>query len=192
MDLISLYYQSHAPIMTTHMLLNIMSYISYSVTSTAQIIQFISTYNDPDYILFTQELEQLDLEYKLKLIELLIIDILKTHNPLFHELIIDENYIQIDITQLDNNNNIHMNESLKLALQYTLDISKKLGCSINIIQQKIHSYNKSYAKYIYQLSLKSELHNLKKISDLFDLRMKLFFEILKINNPLNHKPICIN
>ena len=191
MDLISLYYQSHAPIMTTHMLLNIMSYISYSVTSTAQIIQFISTYNDPDYILFTQELEQLDLEYKLKLIELLIIDILKTHNPLFNELITDGDYIQIDITQLDTNT-IHMNESLKLALQYTLDISKKLGCSINIIQQKIHSYNKSFTKHIYQLSLKSELHNLKKISDLFDLRMKLFFEILKINNPLNHKSIYIN
>jgi len=191
MDLISLYYQSHAPIMTTHMLLNIMSYISYSVTSTAQILQFISTYNDPDYILFTQELEQLDLEYKLKLIELLIIDILKTNNPLFKEIMVDLDYIQIDVNQIENHT-INMNESLKLALQYTLDISKKLGISINIIQQKIHSYNKSFSKHIYQLSLKNELEHLKKISNLFDLRMKLFFEILKINNPLTHKTICIN
>jgi hypothetical protein len=191
MDVLSLYYHSQVPIMTTHMLFNIMSYISYSITSTAQIIQFISTHNDPDYIRFTQELEQLDLEYKLKLIELLIIDILKTNNPLFNEILVDVDYLQIDVTQIENHT-INMNESLKLALQYTLDISKKLGISINIIQQKIHSYNKSFLKHIYQLSLKPELEHLKKISDLFDLRMKLFFEILKINNPLTHKTICIN
>ena len=190
MDLISFYYTNHVPIMTTHILFNIMSYISYSVTTTAYILQFISTQNDPDYLIFTHDLEQLDLEYKLKLIELLIVDILKTNNPLFKEVITDTDYVQIDLNQLDSLTT--MNESLKLALHYTLDISKKLGVSINIIEKKIHSYKSSYYKHVYPLCLKSELHTLKINSDLFDLRMKLFFEILKINNPLTYKNMSIN
>ena len=164
-----------------------MSYVAYSITATAGILQFISTHSDPDFIIFTHEIEQLDLTYKLKLIELLIFDILKTNNPIFNESITDGDYIQIDINQFENTLNI--NESLKFALYYTFDISKKLGETISIIEKKIHSYNSSYLKYIFVLSLKSELNNLKKTSDLFDLRMKLFFEILKINNPLIHKTV---
>lgn len=182
MDIVSLYYNNNIPILTTHILFNIMSYVSYSITATACIIQFISTHLDPDYVIFTHEIEQLDLAYKLKLIELLIFDILKTNNPVFNEIITDIDYVQIDINQLENI--LNMNESLKFALYYTFDISKKLSESINIIEKKIHSYNSSYLKHMYSLSLKSELDHLKKTSDLFDLRMKLFFEILKINNPL--------
>jgi len=189
MELITLYGNNNIniPILTTHILFNIMSYVSYSITATTYILQFISTHSDPDSIIFTNEIEQLDLTYKLKLIELLIFDILKTNNPIFNESITDGDYIQIDINQLENALNI--NESLKFALYYTFDISKKLGESISIIEQKIHSYNSSYLKHIYVLSLKSELNHLKKTSDLFDLRMKLFFEILKINNPLMHKTV---
>ena len=134
MELISLYYNNRVPIMTTHILFNIMSYVSYSITATACIIQFISTHTDPDYVIFTQEIEQLDLAYKLKLIELLIFDILKTNNPIFNEILTDCDYIQIDINQLENT--LNMNESLKFALHYTYDISKKLGESISIIEKK--------------------------------------------------------
>ena len=185
MELVSLYSNNKYPIMTTHILFNIMSYVSYSITATASIIQYISTHTDPDSILFTQEIEQLDLAYKLKLIELLIFDIVKTKNPMFNELVTDVDYIQIDINKLDNT--LNMNESLKFALEFTYDISKKLGETISIIEKKIHLYNSSYMKHLYSLSLKSELNNMKKMSDIFDLRMKLFFEILKINNPLTHK-----
>jgi len=183
MDIVSLYNNTHIPIMTTHILFNIMSYVSYSITATASIIQYISTHIDPDYIIFIQEIEQLDLAYKLKLIELLIFDIIKINNPMFNEQVTDCDYIKIDMNHLENMLNI--NESLKFALHYTYDISKKLGESISIIEKKIHLYNSSYMKHLYSLSLKTELNHLKKISDLFDLRMKLFFEILKINNPLN-------
>jgi len=66
-----------------------MSTLSASITNSQNVVKFIYEHKDCDSIIFTKELNNLDLINKLKLIEMIFIDIIKKHSNN------EEEYIQI-------------------------------------------------------------------------------------------------
>lgn len=77
MDFIKLYYYTSVPIITCNMLFYSLNSLSSSISSTQNVAKFIYEHKDCDSILFKNELIDLDLENKLKIIESLIFDIIR-------------------------------------------------------------------------------------------------------------------
>ena len=72
MDLLSMYYYAGIPVITCNMLFYSMSAISSSITSSQNVVKFISEHKDNDVTIFKNELELMDLTMKLKIVETLI------------------------------------------------------------------------------------------------------------------------
>ena len=77
MDIIRLYYYTSVPLLTCNMLFYSITSISASISSSQNVIKFISENKDCDSIIFKNEIADIDLENKLRIIESLIYDIIK-------------------------------------------------------------------------------------------------------------------
>ena len=192
MDIIRLYYYAGTPILACNLLFYSITTLSNSISSSQNVFKFISEHVEPDYIIFKNTLEHLDLENRLNILNLFIFDVLKKYcenlekytelkNQILEEFIEDnsEEYIVIK-----NKNNclseISIPEPLKISLISLCEIIHNLLILINHIHNKILSYKKSYIKSLINLQLKGEISKLNNMSKILDVRSKLFFDLANI------------
>jgi len=75
MDIFRLYYYAGIPIATNIIFYSITS-LSTSISSSQNVVRFITEHKDCDSIVFKNEISDIDLENKLKIVESLVYDII--------------------------------------------------------------------------------------------------------------------
>jgi len=203
MDVLSLYYYTSVPLLTCNMLFYSITSLSTSISSSQNVVKFISEHKDCDSVIFTNEIADIDLENKLKLIESLIYDVIKKFSKNHDEFERTKKgilYPQISDTQLGENNEFalieikspltvleRMDEPIKLALMSTSDSVQQINNLLIEIRDKIYNYNKSYVKSILSLSLQNELRKLHRQIKILDNRTFFLLELLKLYLPIREK-----
>ncbi len=207
MEFIKLYYYTSVPIITCNMLFYSLNSLSSSISSSQNVAKFIYEHKDCDSILFKNELIDLDLENKLKIIDSLIFDIIKKfsiNNDEFEQTkkeILNPQII-LNIPNNQENNDFafvemrcfsavleRIDEPIKRSIFSTSEIINNINSTLTEINDKINTYNKTYMKNLVSLSLKEELKKLNKQINVLDKRSQLFFELLKIYLPLKQNKI---
>lgn len=85
------------------------------------------------------------------------------------------------ITHIQNNNiTPNVPEPVKISLGSTIDIIDKINLILNKIHNKMTTYSKSYFKYVSKLNLSDDITQLIEYDKIFDKRLGLLLEILKI------------
>lgn len=196
MNIISLYYYASVPILTCNLLFYSITMLSTSITSSQNVVKFISEHKDADNIVFKNEIETMDLVDRLRIIEALIYDIIKK------KCITDDEYIdvcnalktsnimcekqdeenQFDIIEFDKKPLIMLDRictPIRYALISTIEMVNKINDILIVIHNKITTYNKSYFN-VSALCLKHELSELTKKVDLLDSRFQLLIQLLPL------------
>jgi len=174
--------------------------LSTSITSSQNVIKFVTENKICDSVRFKDDLETLDIQNKLKIVESLIFDILKKscntvdeYNSLKTFITNSESKLTTEkelddfiLVEFDSNmsdsypilNNI--DEPLKLSLLSTLEVTQHINNIIMVMNNKIITHNKSYLNKFITLCLKKELNKLTKYTNLLDKRLQILFELVKI------------
>jgi hypothetical protein len=172
--------------------------LSTSISSTQNLYNFIINYShtNNDYIVYQNKLINTDIPNKLQVSSLLITDIIKKYHLSDKEDInlsewveknCNLNVIEDDefniVSNIKNNNIISdLPKPLKLILQSTLEIITNINETLKMIQNKINKYNISYFSYFYKLNIHDDVNKLVTYCDIFDKRLTMLFDILKVYN----------
>jgi hypothetical protein len=158
------------------------------------VVKFISDHKICDSVVFKNEMEDTDLENKLKIIEALIYEIIRKHSTNNEEFEQAKKEIQqpINVHLIENNEFAlieiksptrvleRINEPVKLALLSTSETVQKINKILIEIQDKMNQYHKSYLKNIMAISLQVELKNLNRQIKILDSRLYFLLELIKI------------
>jgi hypothetical protein len=193
MDLMNMYFYAGTPILFCNLLFYSINTLSNSISSSQNVFKFISEHVEPDYIIFKDTVEHLDLENKLNILNEFIFEILKKYckspeiyeelkKNISNELTIDKNndfilvnYQNVKFTGIEN-----MPNSLKLSLISLCESVYNILNLMKIIHEKILRYKNSYIKSLVALKLKGEMNKLNNLSKILDIRTNLFFDLVKI------------
>lgn len=205
MDFLTIYYYTSLPILSCNLLFYSIANLSTSITSSQNVIKFVSDHAYCDNIIFQNNINKYDLLTKLKIIQSLIYDIIKKycndneikfnkiigeiHNPdsIFSATFIDfEDYLLVDpISRKDILETLQIiDEPIKLSIMATSSIVFELSELFEKVKLKIDSYNNSYKKHFSSIHLKSEISELDKLTKLLDMRVNMFIDLLKIYMPI--------
>ena len=205
MDFLTIYYYTSLPILSCNLLFYSIANLSTSITSSQNVIKFVSDHAYCDNIIFQNNINKYDLLTKLKIIQSLIYDIIKKycndneikfnkiigeiHNPdsIFSATFIDfEDYLLVDpISRKDILETLQIiDEPIKLSIMATSSIVFELSELFEKVKLKIDSYNNSYKKHFSSIHLKSEIAELDKLTKLLDMRVNMFIDLLKIYMPV--------
>lgn len=186
-------------LLTQEIIFKCVSSLSTTIISSYNLFNFISTQNISDYQNYQNEITSTDLANKLLIASALIKDIIKKHHfsretnkniPI--EKIMDEykdnlkiQFVSDDgfdiITHIQNNQLISdVPESVKIALSSTLEIIDRINDILEKIHVKIKTYSNSYVKYVSKLNIKCEVEQLISLDKIFDKRLNLLIQIVKI------------
>lgn len=201
MNLLRLYYFASVPILTCNLLFYSISTLSTSITSSQNVVRFIYEHKDCDSINFKKELEQIDLENKIRIIESLIFEIIKKYcnskedyddfkKIINNPSIVSENQDetkQFVLIELKNDLNIFykIEEPLRLALLSTFETIQIIKDIISKIHQKIKNHSEFYLNKFMTLNLQIEISDFKKNINLLEKRYEILLNLLKIYLPLN-------
>jgi len=200
MSLLTLYYYTSIPLITANLLFYSLTSLSNSITSSQTIFKFISEHKDSDGLILQREINMLDIENKLALVKILILDIIKRYcntNEEFQQIkddIINPNINseetddtkEFTIIELKNKISVmqRIDEPVRYALLSTSITVQKIDEIIKNSKTKIVNHNNKLLKRIFTLCLKNEIINLHKQSVLLDSRLKVLFELLHIYLPV--------
>lgn len=198
MDMIRLYYYTSVPLLTCNMLFYSITSLSASISSSQNVVKFISEHKDSDAILFKNEIVERDLEVKLRIIESLIYDIIRTFSSNNDEFEETKQHIQHPpIMEIDSSNDFAMvqinypsnileriNDPIKMALISTSETVYNINKLLMEIRTKIKNHEASYMKSIIAISLQTELKQLHRYINILDSRLHMLLELLKIYMPL--------
>lgn len=201
MDLIKIYCYTGIPVLTYNMLFYSLTSISQSITSSQNVVKFISEHKICDSEIYKSDLEIHDLPNKLKIVESLIFDVIKRHckteneytetrtnllNPIVRSDCQDETG-NFQLIELNYNHKIldRIDEPVRYALMSTAETICSIHELISNIQDKILKHNDSYLNKFVALCLKKELKEFNKQNLLLDKRLQLLLELLKIYNQKN-------
>lgn len=189
--MLTMYYYAGTPILMCNLLFYSITTLSNSISSSQNVFKFISEHVEPDYIIFKETIEQLDLENKLKILNEFIFEILKKYcktNDIYEELkkqitnefILDKNedFIVVNSQNINFYGLDNMPESLQMSLISLSESIHNILNLINVVHEKIIKYKNSYIKSLVALKLKSEMHKLNNLSKILDVRTKLFFDLV--------------
>jgi hypothetical protein len=200
MDLLKIYFYTGLPIITCNMLFYSVSAISTSITSSQNVVKFISEHKKTDIALFKEEVEKQDLINKLNIIESLIRHVLKIHcktNDEYNDIInsfknedkvvstdSEQGFMLVQLTNKNKNINVleRLDEPIKLALISTSDILQKINDIILNVQLKINNHENSYLNKFRTIPLQSEIISIQKYSLILESRTQLLIQILNICN----------
>ena len=181
------------PLLTYNAIIYSISSLSTSITSTQNIFNFIIQHKDNDYTIFQHQLEATDLYNKLNIISSLIKDILRKHcndknlsdkaiEEILHPTIELESNDEYNMVNLIKKTSINLEvpEPVKLALLSCLEIILKINNILEKIHNKIISHQNSYLKNFVKINICSEISKIILYTDLFNSRLHLLFEVLKI------------
>lgn len=186
-------------LITQDIIIKCVSSLTTSVISSYNLYNIIITQSisHSDYQNYQNQITSTDLANKLLLASSIVKDIIKKYHyktdpnisiEKIIELYKDELKIEfVDkedfnmITHINNNNIISdVPEPVKLSLNSTLEIIDKINDILNKIHGKIKNYSFSYLKYVSKLNLSEETEQLINLDKIFDKRLGLLLEILKI------------
>lgn len=198
MDMIRLYYYTSVPLLTCNMLFYSITSLSASISSSQNVVKFISEHKDSDAVIFKNEIVERDLENKLRIIESLIYDIIRkfsmnndefeqTKQHIQHPQIMEiESSNDFSLVEVKYSSNIleRIDDPIKMALISTSESVYNINCLLMEIRNKINNHNTSYIKSIIAISLQSELKRLHAFINVLDSRLHLLFELLKIYMPV--------
>ena len=197
-NLMSMYYCVSIPVITCNILFYSITSLSNSITSTQNVFKFIYEHKDNDYLIYKNELKNMDLIYKMKIINELIFDTIQKYIPekeKYNKFLEYINNPIIENNENDNYNIIDVNYDIDIIslidkpIMYSImsisEILQKIYIVINNIKDKIMKHKKIYFKNIINLCLKNEISELKFYSNLLDMRYNIFIDFLKIYLPLN-------
>lgn len=217
MDLLQFYYLAGVPLLTYNMLFYSITSLSTSITSSQNVFKFIYEHKESDYTIYINEIENMDLHNKLRIIYSLILNVLEKYcdkdddfelllNEIKNPTLIMNDIEDIDnIDKMDNIDNKDKNDfsmveikskssilekidkPILYALMSTFETVDNIYMVLNKIRDKIIQHKKSYLKIMRSICLKNELSTLKKYSILLDTRLQLLLELLKIFLPLIKK-----
>lgn len=203
MDMLKLYYYTSMPLLTCNMLFYSITSLSASISSSQNVVKFISEHKDCDDIIFKNEMIDTDLENKLRIIEAIIYDIIKKFSLNDDEFErtkrdIKNPTINDDVSLEDNEFSLieikkptpvleRINEPIKIALVGTAETMHNINSILTQIRSKITCYSNSYMKHVLPLSLQTELKNLNRQVKILDGRLYLLFELFKIYLPIREK-----
>jgi hypothetical protein len=167
--------------------------LSNSISSSQNVFKFISEHVEPDYIIFKETVEQLDLENRLKILNEFILEVLKKYcktidiyeelkKQITNEFTLDNNedFIMINSKNINFYGLDNMPNSLQMSLISLCESIYNISNLISIIHEKIIKYKNSYIKSLVALKLKSEMHKLNNLCKILDIRSKLFFDLVNI------------
>lgn len=186
-------------LITQDIIIKCVSSLSTSILSSYNLYNIIvsQSTSHSDYQNYQNQITSTDLANKLLLASSIIKDIVKRHHfttdsnmPIekIIELYKDELGIDVSgeegfdmITHIQNNNIIsNVPEPVKISLNSTLEIIEKINYVLNKIHNKIKNHSISYLKYVSKLNLIDEINELINYDNIFDKRLGLLLEILKI------------
>ncbi len=197
-----LYYYAGLPLATNLLFYSITS-LSTSISSSQNVVKFITEHKDCDSVVFKKEIEDIDLENKLRIVESLVYDIIrkfcvdkeefeKTKKEIQNPSITDSvsvsggslgfEFALVEVaskaTVLD-----RIDEPIKLSVISVSETLYNINEVLVDIRRKINSHQKSYVRNFVSLSLKNELHRLNKQTKVLDIRTTLLLNLLKIYLP---------
>jgi len=192
MDLMNIYFYAGTPILFCNLLFYSINTLSNSISSSQNVFKFISEHVEPDYIIFKDAVEHLDLKNKLNILNEFIFEILQKYcqsqeiyeelkKNILNELTMDEN----DDFMIVNSQNIqftgvkNMPNSLQISLISLCESVYNILNLIKIIHEKILKYKNSYIKSLVTLKLKGEINKLNNLCNILDIRTKLFVDLVK-------------
>lgn len=191
-----LYYYASIPIVTNLLFYSITS-LSTSISSSQNVVKFITDHKDCDSIVFKNQLDNIDLENKLRIIESLVYDIIRKFCKDKEEFDKTKKQIQnleiitsteCDFTLVEFTHKIpvldKIDEPVKICIVGLSGILMAINEILLDIRKKIIQYEKSYMRNFVSLSLKHELGKLNSQINILDIRTKIMFELLKIYLPL--------
>lgn len=173
----------------------ILSSISTTISATTSIIKFILCQKESELEVFKRELFKSDLCNNLDIISSLISDIVMNHNIKIknkedkYELekieIIDNSMVNDSCLILHNDckikkKNINLPDPVKQILFTTYEIINDIKKYLEIIQSKIYSHENKYFKKWRVINITEDINNIININLVFEKRMKLLFEVIKI------------
>jgi hypothetical protein len=193
MDMLNIYYYTSIPLVTCNMLFYSISTLSTSIISSQNVVKFISQHKDCDSVLFQNEMEMNDITNKLKIVDSLVFDMLKKYcnnkeefeifkDKLLSPVLLNEeqDFTVVELKMVNKNMLERIDEPIKYALLSTVEITQQLHNTLINCNNKINNYKNSYVKNIITLSLKNELCDFKKQTNILDKRLNLLLELLKI------------
>lgn len=197
-----LYYYAGLPLATNLIFYSITS-LSTSISSSQNVVKFITEHKDCDSVVFKKEIEDIDLENKLRIVESLVYDIIrkfcvdkeefeKTKKEIQNPSITDSvsvsggsvgfDFALVEVASkapvLD-----RIDEPIKLSVISVSETLHNINEVLVDIRRKINSHQKSYVRNFVSLSLKNELHRLNKQTKVLDIRTNLLLDLLKIYLP---------
>lgn len=186
-------------LITQDIIIKCVSSLTTSVISSYNLYNIIITQSvsHSDYQNYQNQITSTDLANKLLLASSIIKDIIKKHHCKIDSDISIEKIIELYkdelkiefigeenfdiITHIQNNNIISdVPEPIKISLNFTLEIIDKINNVLCDIHSKTKTYLSSYLKYVSKLNLSEETDKLINLDKIFDKRLGLLLEILKI------------
>ena len=154
MDMLKIYYYTSIPLVTCNMLFYSISTLSTSITSSQNVVKFISQHKDCDSVLFQNEMEINDITNKLKIVESLVFDILRKYcdnkeefeqfkgDLIASALLNDEqDYTMIELKMVNKNILERIDEPIRYALLSTAEIMQQLHNTLINCNNKRYNSN---------------------------------------------------
>ena len=172
----------------------ILSSISTSVSATTSVIKYLLCYKESELDIFKKELFNTDLCNNLQIVSCIIDDIVKKHNKNNNndkyeiekiEIINNDGHLNESCLILHNDykvkkKNIYLPEPVKQILFTTYEVIEEIKKYLEIIQFKIQNHETKYLKNWRSININNDINNIIKINLIFEKRMKLLFEVIKI------------
>ena len=172
----------------------ILSSISTSVSATTSVIKYLLCYKESELDIFKKELFNTDLCNNLQIVSSIIDDIVKNHNKNNSndkyeiekiEIINNDGCLNESCLILHNDykikkKNINLPEPVKQILFTTYEVIEEIKKYLEIIQFKIQNHETKYLKNWRSININNDINNIIKINLIFEKRMKLLFEVIKI------------
>jgi hypothetical protein len=171
----------------------ILSSISTSISATTGVIKYLLCYKESELDIFKKELFNTDLCNNLQIVSCIIDDIVKNHNKNNKdkyeiekiEIINNDSTLNESCLILHNDykikkKNIYLPEPVKQILFTTYETIEQIKKYLEIIQFKIHDHDNKYLKNWRSVNIKDDINNVININLIFEKRMKLLFEVIKI------------
>lgn len=189
MSFLEIYYYTSLPILTCNLLFYSIANLSTSITSSQNVIKFVSEHSYSDTIIFEKQVNNKDLLNKLIIIKSLINDVItkfcgndKYIMDTIHSHEHNLSFLEYEDYLLIPKNDISLNivEPIKLAIISTSRVIFQITDLFEKVKKKIEYYNKSIKRHFTSIQLKEEIDELNGLIQLLELRTDLLIDILKI------------
>lgn len=205
MDFLTIYYYTSLPILSCNLLFYSIANLSTSITSSQNVITFVSDHTYCDNIIFQNNINKHDLLTRLKIIQSLIYDIVKKYcndnetkfnkildeirnpDPIFSATFIEfEDYLLVDpLSKKDILETLQtIDEPVRLSIMATASIVFQLSELFEKVRIKVTMYDNSFKKHFTSLHLKTEISELNDLTKLLDMRLSMLVDLLKIYMPI--------